>query len=93
MKILTLARKCGNHAVLFACFKLGAVPNCYRYLEIVETRMMRSGFDFTTDLHNLSGYPTKELKLGPQLKRKEISFLCRRKPDPLGLRLGESGQR
>jgi hypothetical protein len=22
MKILTLARKCGNHAALFACFKI-----------------------------------------------------------------------
>jgi hypothetical protein len=34
MKILTLARKCGKHAALFACFKVSAVPNCYRYLEI-----------------------------------------------------------
>ena len=36
MKILTLARKCGNHAILFACFKFGTVLHCYRYWGIKD---------------------------------------------------------
>jgi len=34
MKILTLAQKCGNHAILFARFKVGTALHRYRYWEI-----------------------------------------------------------
>jgi hypothetical protein len=79
MKILTLTRKCGNYLILFARFKVDTVLQLYCYwggrdLDDEKLSLIKSVFNFTPDLHNLSDYPAKNLALGLQLKRKAESI-------------------